>query len=144
MGRPADGGSVCREENPDAKQLPVVVPLVVHTGHRGFSWSHPTDLGTLIEADDAIRMALGDCIPQFSILLDDLAAVDAPTLWSRKISAPAAMALALLSSTYKNPNLSGTLSDTILDTVRKANTEQLETWFTRGLTAKTLDEVFAG
>ncbi len=38
----------------------------------------------------------------------------------------------------------GTLSDVILDTVRKANTEQLEAWSDRILAAKTLNEVFTG
>jgi hypothetical protein len=38
----------------------------------------------------------------------------------------------------------GTLSDAILDTVRKANTEQLEAWSDHILAAKTLNEVFTG
>jgi Putative transposase, YhgA-like/Domain of unknown function (DUF4351) len=212
-----------REENPGAEQLPVVVPLVVYTGHRGQLWSYPTGLSALIEADEAAQAELGNCIPQFHFLLKNLVGVELATLWACDLPDRTVVTLFLLSRTHHNPHLVaelqpgvprlrrmmsspnglddlstmicyiqdlidpdiieldpllnqlgpeaqevymtlteriraegeakllirmlkrrfGTLSEAILETVRQANSEQVETWSDKIFVAATIDDVFA-
>lgn len=61
-------------ENPDARRLPAIVPMVVHHSQRG--WTTPTQLRELIGLDDDAFSALSAHLPTFEFLLDDLSKQD--------------------------------------------------------------------
>lgn len=65
-------------EHPKTDKLPAVVPLVVHASPDGRHWNTPTELTDLIDIDPATREALGEHLPRFRILLDDLTAYGSP------------------------------------------------------------------
>ncbi|MEV6770295.1 Rpn family recombination-promoting nuclease/putative transposase [Nocardia sp. NPDC051030] len=82
-------------EYPDARTLPAVVPVVVHSNHTGRAWSAATELSELIDLDPATRAVLGPFQPSFRFLLDDVAALDLPALKARDLT-PAARVMLML------------------------------------------------
>jgi hypothetical protein len=76
-------------EHPDAKTLPAVVPVVVHSNHTGRAWNAPTELADLIDLDPAARDTLDPYLPRLRFLLDDVAVLDLPALMTRNLT-PAA------------------------------------------------------
>ena len=59
-----------RRDNPKAKRLPVVFPLVVHHSAKG--WTAPVQLQDLIDTSYPDPNAVAPFIPDFRFLLDDL------------------------------------------------------------------------
>lgn len=71
------------DEYPNAKYLPVVIPLVVHSGPNTGRWNKPLELLELIDVDSAVLPALEPHVPRLQILLDDLGGMDAAQLRAR-------------------------------------------------------------
>ncbi|WP_435591509.1 Rpn family recombination-promoting nuclease/putative transposase [Nocardia sp. bgisy118] len=82
-------------QHPDARTLPAVVPLVVHSNHTGRPWNAPTELTELIDLDPTTQQALGPYLPRFRFLLDDIAALDLPALRARDLTPATRVMLAL-------------------------------------------------
>lgn len=80
------------DQNPGARTLPAVIPLVVHNG-KG-KWSAPRRLQDLI--DPAPGGTDAEYLPQFSFLLDDLAVIDPERLRDRDLTPPALATLVVL------------------------------------------------
>ncbi|WP_330179192.1 Rpn family recombination-promoting nuclease/putative transposase [Nocardia sp. NBC_01503] len=92
-------------EHPGTVTVPAVIPLVVHASRRGRRWNTPTELADLIDIDPATRDALGDYLPRFRFLLDDLTAHAVPALCARELTPAARVMLVLLKIAAGNPNL---------------------------------------
>jgi predicted transposase/invertase (TIGR01784 family) len=86
-----------RQEHPDAQQLPPILPIVVHHGER--PWSSPQRLADLIDLGSltgAPRERLAAAQPQFTFLLEDLAAIDEQQLRGRTADEVTRLVLLLL------------------------------------------------
>ncbi|HEX5659804.1 MAG TPA: Rpn family recombination-promoting nuclease/putative transposase [Polyangiales bacterium] len=71
------------ESHPEVGEpLPAIVPLVVHHDRR--PWSAPTRLGELFRLDPATHALLAPYIPDFTFVLDDLAAITPAELHARQ------------------------------------------------------------
>ncbi|WP_280456503.1 Rpn family recombination-promoting nuclease/putative transposase [Nocardia carnea] len=103
------------DAHPNSKALPAVVPLVVHSGPRGERWNYPTELGELIDIDDAARAELAGYLPSLKILLDDLSQVDIAAIQARDLTPPARLVLILHKITAKNTNLGHDLQPFLAD-----------------------------
>jgi hypothetical protein len=94
-------------EHPRVRELPAVIPLVVHHGRS--QWTGPTQLLELIDLDPAAKQAMQPYLPRFEFLLDDLGAVDARQLLERELTPPALIALLLLKTAPDNPRITAEL-----------------------------------
>jgi predicted transposase YdaD len=94
-------------DHPAAARLPVIIPLVLHSGQR--PWTAPVQLLDLIDADPATIDAADPYLPRFTFLLDDLARVDEQALRTRPLTAPARVTLLLLKTAAGNPHLAAEL-----------------------------------
>lgn len=74
--------------------LPVVIPMVLHHGERG--WTTPTSLEALWDAEPSTLEALGKQVLQLEFALDDLVKVTEAELESRAASAVMTMVWLLL------------------------------------------------
>ena len=83
-----------RARYPDAKQLPIVIPLVLHHGEGG--WGAPVALHDLV--DPLVREVpeLAALVPQLRLLVDDLARLDDDALEARSRELALRVALWLL------------------------------------------------
>lgn len=90
-------------ENPDAKRLPAILPVVVHHNHR--AWSAPTEPSELIDLDPASAEAAREYLPRFRFLLDDLAKVDEDALRARPLAPLPRLMLVLLKTALGNHDL---------------------------------------
>jgi predicted transposase YdaD len=86
-----------------ARQLPAVIPLVVHHGRR--PWASPVQLLDLLGLDPDTISAAWRYLPKFEFLLDDLTGVGDQELRDRPLTAPARMSLLLLKIAADNPRL---------------------------------------
>ncbi len=82
------------DEHPKAKRLPMIVPLVVYQGSR--RWTHPVELGELLDIDPETAHLAGEFLPRFRFLLDDLTKLDKTTLRARPITIPIRLTVRLL------------------------------------------------
>jgi hypothetical protein len=82
------------EEHPNAKRLPMIVPLVVYQGTR--RWTHPVELSELLDVDPETAGLAGDFLPRFRFLLDDLTQLDKTALRARPITTPIRLTVRLL------------------------------------------------
>jgi predicted transposase/invertase (TIGR01784 family) len=82
------------EEHPNAKRLPMIVPLVVYQGTR--RWTHPVELSELLDADPETARLADDFLPRFRFLLDDLTRLDKTALRARPITTPVRLTVRLL------------------------------------------------
>ncbi|MCU1640474.1 MAG: uncharacterized protein JWN03_749 [Nocardia sp.] len=92
-------------EHPDTHILPAIIPLVVHASPQGRRWNTPTELAELIDIDPATRDALGEYLPHFRFLLDDLTAHEVPALCARELTPAARVMLVLLKIATGNRHL---------------------------------------
>ncbi|GAB2533295.1 Rpn family recombination-promoting nuclease/putative transposase [Nocardia heshunensis] len=92
-------------EHPDSEKLPVIVPLVVHASPDGRRWNVPTELSELLDIDPATRAALGDHLPQFRFLLDDLTKLELSALLDRNLTSPTRVLFVLLKIASGNKHL---------------------------------------
>jgi len=90
-------------EHPSAKALPVVFPLVVYHGARG--WTAPTTVRELIDAPLEVIDALGDHVPGFRFALDDLTRTDLHALRERALSPAVLVTFVLLQTALGNPRI---------------------------------------
>jgi hypothetical protein len=95
------------DDHPGSKQLPVVVPMVVH--HSATGWTAPATLADLLDADAELIDALGPHIPQLCVLIDDLSQAEDSALQARSAQAVALAALRLLVWARHSPDLSADL-----------------------------------
>lgn len=86
--------------HPGASRLPVVIPMVVH--HNKRPWSGATALAELIDLKPGLTEALGDHVPRFRFLLDDLSAGDAEELRNRPLTSALRFSYALLAKVSAN------------------------------------------
>jgi predicted transposase/invertase (TIGR01784 family) len=89
--------------HPNARQLPAVIPLVVHHG-RG-QWTKPVQLLELIDLDLDAKKEMEAYLPRFEFLLDDLARVDGRQLRDRDLTPSALITLLLLKTAPGNPRI---------------------------------------
>jgi hypothetical protein len=94
-------------DRPRARQLPAVIPLVVHHGRS--QWTNPVQLLELIDLDPAARQAMQPYLPHFEFLLDDLGALDARQLVDRELTPAALITLLLLKTAAGNPRITAEL-----------------------------------
>jgi predicted transposase/invertase (TIGR01784 family) len=86
-----------------ARQLPAVIPLVVHHGRR--PWASPVQLLDLLDLDPDTASAAWRYLPKFEFLLDDLTGLSDEELRDRPLTAPARITLLLLKIAADNPRL---------------------------------------
>ncbi|KYG03912.1 hypothetical protein BE21_49445 [Sorangium cellulosum] len=72
-------------EQPGAKRLPAIVPVVLHHSERG--WASGTSLEELLDLDEGARVAVGEHVPRFRFVLDDLSQEADEALKARRMSA---------------------------------------------------------
>lgn len=95
---------LARAPEQPARSLPLVIPLLVRQGPR--RWRGPNSLCDLFEVDLASWVALAPLIPDFALLLDDLAGVGAGALRARRQLPPLGqLALFLLQRAGRAPDL---------------------------------------
>lgn len=87
------------EENPRARKLPAVIPLVVYNG-KG-RWSTPRRLQDLIDPAPGGNEA--EYLPQFSFLLDDLNVIDPGQLRERHLTPSGLVTMAAFMIVPGNP-----------------------------------------
>jgi hypothetical protein len=80
-----------RRQNPDARHLPVIVPVVVYNGPR--PWRAPTGMHALYALSEELLAALGPHVLSYSFVLDDLCAVTDESLRSRRMDPYARLCL---------------------------------------------------
>ncbi|HEU4537626.1 MAG TPA: Rpn family recombination-promoting nuclease/putative transposase [Polyangiaceae bacterium] len=80
-----------RRENPHARRLPPVVPVVVH--HSDGGWTAPVAFEALLEAEGELLAALRPHQPCFAFVVDDLSAARDDELRARAMSALGRVAL---------------------------------------------------
>lgn len=86
------------EENPQARRLPAVIPLVVYNGKS--RWSAPLRLQDLI---DPAPDASAEYLPRFSFLLDDLAVIDRSQLRDRDTTPTVRVTMVSMRDAPDNP-----------------------------------------
>jgi hypothetical protein len=71
--------------HPSAKRLPAIIPVVLHHGEGG--WSCARSFQELLDVDEEVLAELGEHVPRFRFLLDDLGLESDETLRQRAMSA---------------------------------------------------------
>jgi hypothetical protein len=89
------------DEHPRARQLPPVIPVVVHQGPG--QWNSPEQLLDLIDLDPAGKKAMRAWLPSFGYLLDDLAATGTGQLLDRGLTPQALVTLASCAQPWTPP-----------------------------------------
>jgi predicted transposase/invertase (TIGR01784 family) len=77
--------------HPDAKHLPVIVPMVLHHGPDG--WTTSKRMFDLFDVQEPIRSIVAPYLPDFGFVLDDLASKSDEELRGRAMTAFARLAL---------------------------------------------------
>jgi predicted transposase/invertase (TIGR01784 family) len=73
------------KDHPDARQLPLIVPLVLH--HSATGWTAPRAMRELFDLDPELEEAAGAYLPELRFVLDDLSAQADDELRSRVMAA---------------------------------------------------------
>jgi predicted transposase YdaD len=79
------------KQHPEARHLPVIVPVVVYNGPR--PWRAPRDMHELYGLSEELRAALGPHVLSCTLLIDDLSAVEDEDLRARRMDAYARLCL---------------------------------------------------
>jgi predicted transposase YdaD len=80
-----DVWAVYLKKHPRARNLPVVVPIVLHHGEDG--WTEPVSLRELYDAPAAVLDSLRPYLPELTFVLDDLVPQSDAALRARALSA---------------------------------------------------------
>jgi hypothetical protein len=72
-------------ENPDARMLPVIVPVLLHHSEAG--WTAATSLEGLFDVEAETLAAMGEHVPRLHFVLDDISAESDEALRGRAMSA---------------------------------------------------------
>ncbi|MFI1912291.1 Rpn family recombination-promoting nuclease/putative transposase [Nocardia sp. NPDC020380] len=102
-------------EFPKTKTLPAVIPLVVHASPDGRRWDAASELSELIDVDPAAREALGEYLPRFRFLLDDLTVHTVSALCARDLTSTTRVLLVLLKIAAGNRRLADDMLPLIED-----------------------------
>ena len=86
-----------------------MLPFVLHHGR--LAWSSPTELAELIDLPSELRALLGDYIPNFRFVLDDLSATDDQALRQRSLTTMMLACLVLLKKAPRSTDLLAELGD---------------------------------
>jgi hypothetical protein len=97
-----------RRENPHARRLPPIVPVVVHHSDNG--WTEPVAFEALLELEGELLGALRPHLPCFAFVLDDLSAARDDELRTRAMSALGRVALWCLKRARNGGDLSDELA----------------------------------
>ncbi len=73
-----------RDSHPEARLLPVIVPIVLH--HGDAAWRAPPELAAMIDASPEMLEATRPWVPHFRFILDDLAALSLDALGASEAS----------------------------------------------------------
>ncbi|MDO3647508.1 Rpn family recombination-promoting nuclease/putative transposase [Nocardia mangyaensis] len=73
-------------DHPGTTTLPLIVPLVVHADPKGRRWRAETELSLLLGVTPRVRESLGELVPRFRYVVDDLAATDLVELRKRPVT----------------------------------------------------------
>ncbi|WP_083871467.1 Rpn family recombination-promoting nuclease/putative transposase [Nocardia aobensis] len=92
-------------DQPGSAYYPLVIPVVVNSGPNTWRWNYTTELWDRIGADPAIRAQLGDLVPRFRIIVDDLAGLEFSDLYARELAPAVLMMLILHRLAFKNEHL---------------------------------------
>jgi hypothetical protein len=105
------------EDHPKATRLPLIIPVVVHQGHR--PWTAPTELSQLIDIDPATAAAAAEFLPTFRYLLDDLARIDPAELQARPLTPAVRLTLLVMHAAPRRTDVTEDL-ESFLDTIQEA------------------------
>lgn len=94
--------------NPGATRLPAIIPVVVH--HSDTGWTAAQDLSSVLDLDTQTLALVGQYVPQFRFVLDDLSDVQAKALRGRSMTAAGTAGLMLLSRARSAPDLMAEMS----------------------------------
>jgi hypothetical protein len=83
-----------RREHPQARQLPAVIPVVLH--HGASRWTGPTSIHQLIDLRPELLATVREHVPELRMLLDDLGVQTEEALYRRAMSAYGRLALMAL------------------------------------------------
>src|SRR6185369_5813814 len=78
----------------DAKRIPPILPVILH--HSAAGWTAPTRFEDVLDVDGETLAALGDLVPRFRIVLDDISLATDESLKARAITAFARLVLLCL------------------------------------------------
>lgn len=92
-------------DHPGSDYYPLVIPVVVNSGPNTWRWNYATELWDRIGADPAIRAHLGDLVPRFRIIVDDLAGLEFSDLYARDLAPAVLMMLILHRLAFRNEHL---------------------------------------
>ncbi len=93
------------KEHPNTEYYPLVIPVVVNSGPNTRRWNYTTELADRIGTDAGVRARLGDLVPRFRILVDDLAWIDLDQLYARGLAPSVLMMLILHRLAFGNEHL---------------------------------------
>jgi predicted transposase YdaD len=77
--------------HPEARHLPVIVPVVVYNGAR--PWRAPRDMHALYGVSEDVRVALGPHVLSCTLIIDDLSTIADEALRARRMDAYARLCL---------------------------------------------------
>jgi hypothetical protein len=89
------------KKHPRARRLPAILPVVLHHSKKG--WTAPLAFEDLLDLDAGTRTLLGDQLPRFRFLLDDLAEQADDAIKERVMSALGRLALWCLKNGRDHP-----------------------------------------
>lgn len=105
--------------HPDAKRLPVILPLVLH--HSDTGWKAEPTFESLLDIDADLLGHIADFVPRFRFLLDDLSDVADGALKKRALTAIVRLTLWAFRNGRSLQNINETLpgwTEVVLDVVR--------------------------
>ena len=84
----------CRRQNPKAKKLPFVFPIVFYHGRR--KWNAPNNFRELVDIPESLQDTIQAFVPDFSYRLEDLSLCSDQALWQLQLTACARAVLGVL------------------------------------------------
>ncbi|MEV6216104.1 Rpn family recombination-promoting nuclease/putative transposase [Nocardia sp. NPDC051833] len=99
-----------RMTKPRPRRLPVIIPLVVHIGSQGARWCHSTQFADLFELPPSVADVVGDYLPRFRFMLDDVTALDAAELAERPLVPEVRLMLNVMKAAPNNSGLDSALA----------------------------------
>ncbi len=101
------------DKHPNAKTLPAIIPLVVHSSRSTRRWTAPTQFADLIKADDPTRTLLTDFVPHFRYLVDDVSPLTIDQLRARELNQPLMLMLFMQKIVGRNPDVISDMMDNV-------------------------------
>ena len=128
--------------HPKARQLPAVIPLVVHHGRS--QWTGSAQLLDLIDVGPADRQVMQAYLPQHDLAASLGPDAEEAYMTTADMLRAEGEARGLAKGLVRTLTVKfGPLPEDIVGKVHAASTSQVETWTDRAVTADTLDQVFS-